>query len=255
MINKLVYIIAVLFSVGFFLQKEARSEALPFKEEMQSDRPDFTEGAFVIDKEHFQLESGYTFSKVSSGGDSHVFPEMLMRIGVFDAAEIRIFWEGYNIASGGDGSSGYSLGFKTKLSEASDMMPRLSLIGELGPVSPDRDYEQMEGGFKLLGEIDLFGQDLASNLNLFRRDDGSDVYMEGSGSLSIGVDLLETVGLYLEAYAIIPFESATAKQQYYFNGGFTFLANENLQFDIRSGLGLNSNADNMFVGSGFVFRI
>jgi len=118
----------------------------------------------------------------------------------------------------------------------------------------DHDYSQFESGFKILLEKEIFGYDLASNLNLFRRDDAQDIYMEGAASLSLGMELTDGLRIYLEPYAVLPFDSSSAKDEYYFNGGFTVLVHENLQFDIRSGVGLNNNADDMFVGSGFVYR-
>ncbi len=233
---------------------EARSDIVPFREELQSDRPDFTEGAFVVDRGHFQVESGYTYSSTSEGRENHVAPEMLLRLGAFDTTEIRIYWEGYQLEKGADGASGYSLGFKTKIAEEGLFIPRTSLNGEVGPGDPVKVSSQIEAGIKLLLEKEILGQGLAGNLNLFRRDDGVEEYFEGSGSLTFGFDLSEVIGLYLETYAILPFESSNAKQEYYFDGGFTILAHDNLQLDIRSGLGLNNNSDEMFVGTGFVYR-
>lgn len=250
---KSLYSLVFLSIVAFSLK--AQCEVAPFREELQSDRPDFTEGAFVVDKGHFQVESGYTYSRTSEGRNNHVAPEMLLRLGTFDTTEIRIYWEGYQLEKRADGASGYSLGFKTKISEEGEFIPRTSLIGEVGTGDPEKLSSQIESGLKLVLEKEILGQGLAGNLNLFRRDDGIAGYFEGSGSLSFGFELSELIGLYLETYAILPFESGNAKHEYYLNGGFTILAHENLQLDIRSGLGLNKDSDDMFVGTGFVYRI
>jgi hypothetical protein len=42
--------------------------------------------------------------------------------------------------------------------------------------------------------------------------------------------------------------------EHYADGGFTFLVNDNLQFDIRAGVGLNRRADNFFTGAGLAVR-
>ena len=51
------------------------------------------------------------------------------------------------------------------------------------------------------------------------------------------------------------FESAdTNRPQNYLNGGFTYLINDDMQWDIRAGVGLNEAADDFFVGSGLSVR-
>jgi hypothetical protein len=228
------------------------AESAPFKEELQSDRPDFTEGAYVVESSRFQLESGYTYSK-SDGIDSQVAPEMLLRFGVLDSTELRLFWEGYEMSPKGDGATGFSIGFKQKLTDEDKLVPRMSLISEVGPVNPDEDYSQFEGGAKLLWEKNILGQDFAGNLNLFRRDDGSEVYVEGAGSVALGFDFTDTLGAYIEYYLILPFESGNHRE-YYINGGPTYLVNNNLQLDFRVGLGLDNDSDDIFIGSGLVYR-
>jgi hypothetical protein len=37
-------------------------------------------------------------------------------------------------------------------------------------------------------------------------------------------------------------------------GGFTFLVSDNIQWDIRGGVGLNDEADDYFVGTGLSVR-
>lgn len=228
------------------------AEIAPFKEELQSDRPDFTEGAYVVESSRFQLESGYTYSK-SDGADSHVAPEMLLRFGVLESTELRFFWEGYEISPRGDGATGFSIGIKQKLTDEETFIPRMSVISEIGPVNPDEDYSQFEGGGKLLWEKEVLGQDVAGNFNLFRRDDGIEVYLEGAGSLSLGFDFTDTLGAYVEYYVVLPFESSNHRE-YYINGGPTYLVSSNLQLDFRVGMGLDNDSDDLFIGSGLVYR-
>lgn len=42
--------------------------------------------------------------------------------------------------------------------------------------------------------------------------------------------------------------------EHYFNGGFTYLVNNDMQWDIRGGTGLNDTADDYFVGTGVSIR-
>ncbi len=247
------YFLLIIYGMQF-LPRVANAEDFPFEEELQSDRPDFTEGAYVVEKNHFQLEGGYTYSRSNIGESSHLAPEMLLRVGAFEETEIRINWAGYQKFDGVESFTGYSIGTKTKLYAESLHIPRTSIIAEIGPSDSNVNLSQFDAGFKLIFEKEVYGQGLASNVNFFRRDDGSDVYPEASGSLTLGVDLVDNIGSYIEAFSIIPLGGVSKGSEIYFNGGLTFLVDRDLQFDVRGGLGMNKNSDDLFGGAGFVYR-
>ena len=46
----------------------------------------------------------------------------------------------------------------------------------------------------------------------------------------------------------------SARTQHYFDGGFIFPVTNNLQFDIRAGVGLSDASDDFFAGLGMVIR-
>ena len=54
--------------------------------------------------------------------------------------------------------------------------------------------------------------------------------------------------------ALIPSGANIAHTEHYFNGGFTYLINNDVQFDVRAGTGLNNAADDFFVGTGLSIR-
>jgi hypothetical protein len=66
--------------------------------------------------------------------------------------------------------------------------------------------------------------------------------------------LCDQVGAYTEWFAIIPHSADTAATEQYFDGGFTVLVGNDVQWDIRAGVGLNDAADDYFVGSGLSIR-
>lgn len=55
-------------------------------------------------------------------------------------------------------------------------------------------------------------------------------------------------------FALFPDASDTADTEHYFNGGFTYLVSDDIQWDIRAGKGLNSSADDYFIGTGVSLR-
>ena len=60
--------------------------------------------------------------------------------------------------------------------------------------------------------------------------------------------------MYTEWFALMPNGAATAQVEHYGDGGFTFLLSDDIQWDIRAGVGLNEAADDYFVGTGVSIR-
>jgi hypothetical protein len=61
------------------------------------------------------------------------------------------------------------------------------------------------------------------------------------------------MGSYLEYFGIYPNDRGS-DCAHTINGGFTFPITDNLQFDVRMGVGLNEEADDLFAGSGLAIR-
>ena len=80
-------------------------------------------------------------------------------------------------------------------------------------------------------------------------------YAEFAQSWTIGYSLSDRVGAYTEWFAFCPDGADFDHNQNYANAGLTFLVNDNLQLDIRAGVGLNEAADDLFTGAGFAWRL
>ncbi len=52
----------------------------------------------------------------------------------------------------------------------------------------------------------------------------------------------------------MPSGADTDQTLHFANGGFTFLVNNNVQFDFRAGIGLSDAADDFFLGPGLSIR-
>ena len=79
-------------------------------------------------------------------------------------------------------------------------------------------------------------------------------YTEWAQSWAVGYALHDRVGMYSEWFALMPDNAETAQVEHYVNGGFTFLLNDDIQWDIRAGVGLNDAADDYFLGTGLSIR-
>ena len=235
-------------------------------EEMETDRPDFTEGTRTILPNNIQIESGYTFTRNTKNNSSeHTFPEFLARVGINELVELRLFWEGLSLTrlragdttSHDDGILDSSLGTKIRLIENDNSFLLSTIIETTLPTGErNKSSDEFEPAIKLLWAYDLNkNTGIAGNLNAnFAADDNGSLYFQPEASLAIETPLTETIASYLEYFAFFPVNQGI-KSEHYLNGGFTYSVTDNLQFDIRLGLGLSKNSDDLFTGVGFALKL
>ena len=239
-------------------------------EPLASDRPDFTEASVTVGRGVAQVEMGYTFTTDKSGGQrtiEHSFPEMLWRVGLFaEWLEFRIAYNhGANDValngapvSSASGAEDLYLGLKIGLTPQEGILPEMAIVPQMTVPSGGRDFTADE---VLPGVNWLYGWDINDFLSaggstqVNRANDGAgNFYAEFAQSLTFGYTLTEKLGAYTEWFVFIPHGDTTAQSEHYFNGGFAYHVTNNLQFDVRAGLGLNEAADDFFTGVGAVVR-
>jgi hypothetical protein len=79
-------------------------------------------------------------------------------------------------------------------------------------------------------------------------------YTELAQSLTINYALSEKVGAYTEWFVIAPSGADTARTQHVFDGGFVYRWSNNVQVDVRGGIGLSQASPDYLVGTGLVVR-
>jgi hypothetical protein len=239
-------------------------------EPLVSDRPDFTEASTTVGRGVAQVEMGYTFISNNDDGvrtRSHSYPEMLWRIGFLaDWLEFRI---AYNAASSdvfappgprttASGSEDLYLGFKLGLTPQEGILPEMALVPQMTvPTGSD----EFTAGLVMPGVNWLYAWDISDELSMGGStqanrsvDDLGDVYLEVAQSFTVGIALTERLGMYTEWFAFFPSGSIAARTQHYLDGGFTYSVTNDLQLDVRAGVGLSHASDDYFVGTGLVRR-
>jgi hypothetical protein len=240
------------------------------EEPLVTDRPDFTESSVTVGYGVMQLETGYTFTYDNENGErvrSHSFPESLLRLGMFaEWFEFRIDWnyaeEQVEIGGVEDSASGaedLGLGMKFALTPQERLLPETALILQMSVPTGSSDFtaDEVLPGFNY-----LYGWDITDNWSLAGStafnsaiDDVTlDSYAEFSQSWTVGHSWSERVGSYTEWFMFAPTSADTNRPEHYFNGGFTVLFGDNVQWDIRAGVGLNEAADDFFAGTGMSVR-
>jgi hypothetical protein len=108
----------------------------------------------------------------------------------------------------------------------------------------------------------LYGWDIndflatGGSTQMNRRIDGTtaEPFFELAQSWTINYSLTDRVGAYTEWFAFFPSGADTETTQHFVDGGFTFLATDNVQLDIRAGKGLSAGGVDYFLGTGASFR-
>jgi hypothetical protein len=234
-----------------------------------TDRPDFTEATTTVGRRVAQLEFGYTYSYDSNGGQSvrsQSLGEPLLRYGIFaDWLELRVglFPTDERTATGAIrnstvGTEDLYLGFKIGLTPQEGILPEMALIPQMNvPTgSPAFTSNNVEAGANWLyaWEINDFLSTAGSTQGNRRIDVTGQSYLEIAQSWTVAYSLTEELGAYTEWFAFFPSGADTVLPQHFFNGGFTYLLSDDVQFDVRAGVGLNSAADDYFVGTGLSVR-
>ena len=238
-----------------------------------ADRPDFTEATSTVGLGVFQLELGYTLGSDSDGKFMtrvHSYGEPLLRVGVLsERLELRagtsVVTEVDNASPRGVTTSGLDdlyLGAKIALSGQRGALPATAILPQMTVPTGSGAFS---AGRTLPGVNFLYSWDLNETLSLAGStqvnqaagEAGGDdePYREWAQSLSWGIAVGQRSGLYAEWYAFVPSGLKGGRSEHYLNSGLTWLANDDLQWDIRVGLGLNDAAEDMYVGAGVVFRL
>lgn len=253
--------------------EEGGFEGFDIEEEdpIVTDRPDFTEASSTVGAGRVQIEMGYTFIEDDDGTTrttSHAAPQVLFRIGLFrDWFELRIFQNALDernaiigLSDGDSGLEDLQIGAKIALTEQCGCLPEMAIIPQMFVPTGDNAFtagEALPGlnwvySWELTDHIGIAGSTQGNRVI----DDSDHAYVEFAQSAAIGYGLTDRLGAYTEWYALFPHSAIdpSAKPQHVFNGGFTYLITNDMQFDIEAGLGLNDAADDYFVATGLSVR-
>ena len=255
---------AITLAFGERADAEQIPSAAVAQREMETDRPDFTEGANTIAPYSVQIEGGYTFTRDTDTGtqEQHTLPELLGRIGISEGAELRLGWVGWEKSwdsreGTAEGLTDLIVGMKGQIGEPNQLPVKLSFITELEVPSGSNETRETDviPQLKLLWASDLGASaagelGIAGNLNFALPVDDEGRYPEASGSFSMSLDLDDSWGAYLELFGFLPENGADRVDEAYVNGGVTFAVTETCQLDARVGAGINDDAADFFTGVG-----
>ncbi len=235
-------------------------------EPIATDRPDFTESSTTVGAGVAQIEAGYTYTRNSDDNrHGHSFGEPLLRVGVYaDWLELRAaLAPGTEVSTihgthhSESGVEDLYLGVKLGLTAQSEWLPEVAIVPQM---TVPTGHPSFTTGRTLPGCNLLYAWDVTESVSTGGSTqvnlavDGDDAYVEWAQSWTVGLALAEDVGFYTEWFAILPEQSSAVAAEHYLNSGFTWQPNDDVQWDIRAGTGLNAAAADFFCGVGLSVR-
>jgi hypothetical protein len=192
----------------------------------------------------------------------HSWGEPLLRLGILeDWLELRMGVFPLSERTDDNTTSGVDdlyLGAKFMLTPQAGLAPEMALVPQMRVPTGSSAFtadEVLPGLNWLYGwDIgDVFSTGGSTQFNR-RVDDVGESYTEWAQSWTVNAALAENVGSYLEYFVLAPHSAVAAETEHYVDGGFTYRPVNDVQFDIRAGVGLNEAAADMFAGIGVSLR-
>lgn len=234
-----------------------------------ADRPDFTEGPGTVGLGAAQIELGYTFGRDRGGPTvtTHSLGEPLLRLGLLaEWLELRLgtglVVQRTQINGVGLDENGFEdlyVGVKLALSEQNGAIPALGILPQATfPTGSDPfSSGQVLPGVNLVYSWDVtatFSLSGGTQVNRAVGEEG-DGMAEWAQSLSGGFGLGDRYGLFGEWFAVFYDGPGGVQPEHYANTGLTWLLTDDVQWDVRVGVGLNDRAEDVFFGTGLSLRL
>lgn len=208
--------------------------------EINTDRPDQSDGVYILPKNRLQLENGITFAKGTCVNN------LMLRYGITGSTEIRLLLDGGK-APEGSGLLPVGLSAKQKLWDQEHIRPAVTLVGYV-------TFEQLASNpfrsKEVAVELKLaFENELSDRLSLGYNLGASDNFRACNLSVCAGYTLGKQTSVFIEYFATLN------RNEHNFDTGIMFTPHPKWHFDIACGHALFSPDNRFFatVGAAYLF--
>jgi len=218
-----------------------------------TDRPDQTESSSTVPKGSFQIETGIVIGFSKSEGISErqtLAPSTLFRYGITNGIEIRVvnqfeIIKNRTTSERVNGISDLEIGTKFQILQKENVNTEIAFLSHL--ILPTGTKELTNNKFGSINKLSIshsISETIGIGYNV-----GYDYFGSGKGnftySLALAIGLTPKLGIYVEPYGgIIEFDI----HEMNFDGGITYLINNNFQLDASFGTGINHNMSYISAG-------
>jgi len=249
--KKFVFLVISLVPISLFAQ---------YGESIRTGRPGQAIGAYSVGKNVFQVQSGLTYNMVDlkSGTEINSFTHStVLRLGIIEKLEVSgvINWQKDRISNQEQvekfgGISNTQIGARYNITENQGAIPAIAVQGRLLLDAQSKDYKRDKFGSKFVLATGNKVNDWLSIVTNFGivwsgyNQDPTSLYI-----LNFSFGLTEKVGAFAEMYG--SFDDANPN----FDGGISYLINNDLQLDLSAGWDSNPNISSWFVDGGVSYRL
>ena len=215
------------------------------------DRPGLGEGTSIVGANTVQAEFGYALNVQGTTSALEV-GQLLLRYGLSENLELRGNVNSYVVGEGADGYTGTGVGAKWQLHRSN--VSQLSLVATVGLPTGTGPFERADNRVRqalLLAFDGALGSGLA-----FSATGGANFYYTGDAQTqwvfipTLTTSLNERSGLYVGYGGFY----GEGDSENWVEAGLTYLISPDAQLDVNTGLQLDENSDQFFVGLGLAYR-
>jgi hypothetical protein len=225
---------------------------------IQLDRPDQTETPAIVPVGYIQAENGFLMENSDKENRAFTYPSCLWKYGINERMELRVITEIAEIQNKTNKNSVVGLmpvtiGFKANLWKEKGIVPHTSFIGHL--TTANVSTKNLRTTFAAPSFRFLMAHNITPafsiSYNLGAEWNGETAEESYLYTFATGLSITNRLGMYAELYGFAPRSSLA---WHGFDGGFTYLINNNIMIDLSGGFGVTENAPDNYVAFGFSYR-
>lgn len=229
----------ILFSSEIFAQAT---------EPINTDRPDQSDGTYILPKNNYQSETGLLYGKA---GSAYLINNIMIRYGVADKTELRLLID-HGIDDAAYGIMPVGISVKHNLISQKGYRPEITAVGYVRlSFTATEKYrtKNLPASFLLAFQNDLSGK-FSVGYNAGVLTDGEGSFNE-LATASFGYILSERISVFTEYFSQFARQS---KPEHNIDLGMLFLVKKTLQVDLALGSSLLRADKNQFLTTGISYR-
>lgn len=232
MTSKIFYFFSFLFFINAYSQNS---------EPINSDRPDQSEGTYILTKNSFQIENGILFQ------DKEAICNLMIRFGLSKKTELRLVSD-FGISNYNDNLNTIGISFKRKLLEQNKIIPEITLVGYYRNLIKNKiEFQKQENYALILAFQNILSEKLTIGYNFGTNSFGESII----ATLFSNYIFSKKITFYTEYFSSF---TKNSLGNHSLDLGIFYLFNNNLQFDFAYGQTIHKTT-NPFITAGFSIKL
>lgn len=195
-------------------------------EQINSDRPDQSEGTYILTKNSFQIENGLLLQ------DKEMINNLMIRYGLTKKTEFRIVSD-FGLKNFDDDLNTIGISFKHNLLEQNKAIPEITLVGYYrNKIKNKFEFQKNENYALIIAFQNILSEKLIVGYNLGTNSFGKSIIT----TFFTNYIFSKKITAYAECFSYF---LKTEASNYNFDIGLFYSVNHSLQFDIAYGQTIN----------------